>query len=257
MLGIVCTALHVPKINVAMVRTYLDITGCGIGNVVLVLAMYRHRLRGHHPEERPVVYHPEPESFESFIDTTHFEFVRDRPCDRTEFDKAAICNLKTLCEAHAAIRSIVLKQPIPSVVLQNPDIGAGFSIRVGDPRHDAGHTFMTQQAIEAMLREMHKYPKVLVCTNDSTALNAYALSSHVVFVEHTDGTCRNTESHWEQWHALAVCPVVYHGIAMKGDGSRTSTFAPTAAVYGGRCRNLIGVDNAGRLYSYEDDTYRW
>ena len=97
---------------------------------------------------------------------------------------------------------------------------------------------------------MGKYKKVFVCSNDARHLQN--LPSNAVAAAQGADTERNAASHLVQWHCLARCPVVYHGVS-GADGSITSTFGPTAAVYGGAA--IVGVDNAGAVLS--GAAYRW
>jgi len=102
-----------------------------------------------------------------------------------------------------------------------------------------------------MKAEMTTFEKVFVCSNDAKHLRD--LPPNATVLELTDPTQRNAPGHWVQHFGLSRCPVIFHGVG-GADGSITSTFAPIAALYGGKS-HLVGVDNAGNFHAFSG--YRW
>jgi hypothetical protein len=229
-----------------MTNDYLDLSGCGIGNIVLFTAAFSELCI--QEDTCPVIYHPEPETLGVIIDTSLFDVVSERPDGATPFDPSRVCNVVWLFRSVGTMRALVM---VPESL---PDLGAvkaGFCIRVSDPRHDGDVRFMNDVAIATMKEEMKKYTRVLVCSNDRAFLED--LPSNAVVVDYTDPTVRNTTSHMVQWHCLARCPIIYHGVATASDTSVTSTFGATAGVYGGS--TLVGVDNTGAIVT--GHSYHW
>lgn len=224
-------------------QMYVDVCGRGIGNIVLMLAGFM--VMSPPGSKPPVVYCDRPEDL-SGIRTELFEVVTSRP-EGPAAEPWWFCNLRTLLDPEVVrvMRAIVRPQ-VP--LLEEPD--AGFCIRTSDPEHDGDVAFMNATAVEAMTREMVRYRRPVVCSND--ARNLERLPPCARPLEQTDPALRNVASHWAQWHALARCPVVYHGVSGP-DGSATSTFAATAAAYGGGA--LVGVDNQGRVHA--GAAYHW
>lgn len=233
---------------------YLDITGCGIGNIVLCISGFVCECRKRHV--RPVVYCPNPDDL-SRLRKDAFDLVGERPVDREEFDKSLVCNLQTTFDLEVV--RVMQELVIPVKIKGMEAYAAGFSIRTTDPSKDTHEgdivTFMNDVAIDAMKKEMARYEdkKVLVFSN--TKDNLINLPANAVVYEYTNPDERNVSSHWTQWYLLSQCPVVYHGISCCDDDSVTSTFAPTAAVYGGIAKELVGVDNRGTLH--RGQSYRW
>jgi len=227
---------------------YLDLAACGIGNIVLCASGYKYVCDAMgYP---PLVYTPTPEDLSGLRDDV-FVVVTERPEGLVEFDKSLVCAMLTACNPQVLnIMRHIVKPMDPSAVCATlglppgtlDRVSAGMSIRFGDRRHDKDELFMTATAVDALYAEMSRHGAVLVCTNDPEMLPA--LPPNAILAERTDSARRNAASHWAQWHALASCPVVYHGIA-GSDGSLTTTFAPTAAFYGGR--EVVGVRNDGDI----------
>lgn len=229
---------------------YIDVRGCGIGNIVLLLSAFLEWCRAH--GTMPVVVTDEPDTDLGGIRKDKFYVVPEPPVRGIPIHHAAFCTLSTLGRPDIvdAMRDILVERDD----VDDIQCDAAFCIRTADARHDGDVRFMNHEAIAAMKEQMAKYAKVLVFTNDAT--NVGDLPPHAVVYEQTDASLRNAPSHWRQWHALGRCPVVYHGISGM-DGSVASTFAATAAVFGagGGFDRLIGVDNSGRLCFGKD--YRW
>lgn len=225
------------------VAWYVDLSGRGIGNIVLILSAL---LARGVPGLPVVVYCDRPTDLAGLHTEGLFEVVTERPAGPS-MDVSQLCNLATLRHPRVVhmMRAIVIPDTRTDL-----DADAGFSIRTSDPTHDGGALFMNEVAAEAMKHAMTRYRRPIVCSNDKHTLTG--LPPHARVVEDTDPTVRNASSHWAQWHALAKCPVVYHGVS-SDDGSISSTFAPTAAVYGGK--QLVGVDNKGHFFA--GATYHW
>lgn len=221
-------------------RTFLDLSGCGIGNLVLMLGAYLEMCRME--AWQPVVC--TAADLSGVIRTDLFNVVSQRPSLEEgwqEINPSVLCNRLVLAHklVRAALQEIVLPRSLPEGV---GEFQAGFCIRTADATHDDQSTFMNAVAIEAMKAEMLRYDRVFVCSNDAAHLTD--LPPNAVVLEPTDPRERNVAGHWDQWHALASCPVIYHGIGGT-DGSITSTFGPVAAAFGGG--DVVGVNNAGEV----------
>lgn len=223
---------------------YLDINGIGIGNIVLLVSAYVAECAKTH--ETPLVYCTNDSSVWG-LNTEFFEVCTEKPLDTDAVDHSRFCNLGTLArpDVQATMRLVVKRIPV-----DHGGYDAGFSIRTADPVHDGRASFMSDVAKDKARELMRWHSKVLVCSND--AANLVDLPPNAEACELTDPGVRNAPSHWAQWHKLAACPVVYHSTG-EGDGSITSTFAPTAAVYGGAA--IVGIGNSGRAYF--GPGYRW
>lgn len=235
---------------------YLDLRGCGIGNIVLMTAGYSvYHLNGDVSKVRLVC-----SSLQDVwgLRTDLFESVSfgAPPDDEEEkaFPNSLVCNVQTLMHPGVVclMRKIVKPMP-PDLFKDMKDVQAGFCIRTTDSRHDGESRFMNDKAIEAMHQEMQKYRSVMVFSNKGS--NLLSLPMNATAYEFTDSSKRNTEAQWRQWYALSLCPIVYHGIGSAADTSVTSTFAPTAAVFGDRCRTLVGVDNTAGQFT--GPSYHW
>lgn len=217
----------------------LDLRRCGIGNIVLQAALLR-------LERPPVIVHDAPHEL-GILDTSLFEITDDA----TRVDpglNSALCTLGALKAAYkcGAIRRVV--KPI-DLDLDLDGVQAGFCFRVKiDDLDGDSDEFMNDLAVSTMITESMKYDKVLVVGNDESLLERVAmLHPNVIAMPATNVGVRNHPDHVVQWHALSRCPVVYHGVRGES-GGLTSTFAPTAAVYGGIdpvSGDLLGVDNDG------------
>ena len=229
---------------------FLDLTGAGIGNVALGLAAYLKWCAEHHA--RPVVHSPGPLTG---VRVT-FDLASSNP-GGPAFDFQSVCNLRTVMDPGVRewmLRVVKVPPDIERTWRHFRDVAAGVCIRVSDARHDGDARFMNEAAVTALKREVAAFgargQRVLVCSNDAACLGD--LPDNAVTYEATDPAERNAAGHWMQWHLLSRCPVVYHGVSGP-DGSITSTFAPTAAVYGKA--KLVGVNNHGGFVA--GDRYHW
>ena len=245
----------------------MDVRGCGIGNLVLLVAGYIRHAR----TVPPYLVHDTPEE----LAILNLKTVKD-PVECAESGLSymsttdacsAFCNLRELFHPELpAIMHSIVQPPLP---LPRHGADAGFCFRVTKPHLDRGYTFMSDKAIAAMMDAMHAFEKPFVCCNDAALLKKLLASHPGAIAMPSRGTedVRNAPDHIHQWFALAECPIVFHGIGGGGGsggggehggsgehGAIASTFAPTAAVYGG-CRAIVGVDNDGVMYG--GSTYRW
>jgi hypothetical protein len=228
---------------------YLDLDSfSGIGNAVLLLVTYF--LECSQREQCGVVKCNSPALLQ-WLRLGWCRVVQSVEADWTAKSKEGMCCLRALYLGRNILKALVYRPK---------DAGryagrwaAGFCIRTADPRHDGTVVFMNPVAVATMIDRIREYaPKpVLVCSNDSR--NLRNLPDNAEVLELTDPASRNQSSHWQQWFALASCPRVYHGVSSPEDRSVTSTFAPTAAIYGDA--QLVGVDNTGAVY--EGGSYRW
>lgn len=222
-------------------RVCVCLSGRGIGNIVLMLA-FALRVAREVGTAKPVVV-AAPPGVRDRVAQNLFEFVDSPPDDYdcVMIDPVSACSLSFLRspQTRAAMREVVL----PDDSVDGADVDAGFSIRTANPTFDGDARFMNDVAIAAMKREMSKYRKVMVFTND--AANLVDLPANATVADCTRGDARNVDSHWAQWHALAKCPVVYHAIS-GDDGSMASTFAAVAAAYGDGVP--MGVTNHGVVH---------
>lgn len=184
--------------------------------------------------------------------------------DEDDADLSKYCNLSALArpETIQAMRRIVIVPDGLEEIMRKTFRGvqAGFCIRTSDEAYDGACRFMNDRARATMIALMSRYERVFVCSND--VRNLENLPSNALVFEKTGdddddddrSSKRNALSHWMQWHVLARCPVVFHGVSGR-DGSITSTFGSTAAFYGGGIP--VGVDNDGNVFATTTTGYRW
>ena len=218
----------------------LDLDDCGIGNVVLMAAGFL--LASRRFGWLPVLYCTDPAKL-CGIDTSLFRVVTTKPSHILEFDKSTVCNARTLLDAHVqkVVREIVrAPDNLEEFTQQFEGTVAGFCLRTANPQHDGDVKFMAESAVAAAKEEMRKFSKVFVCTNDPKNLND--LPPNAWHVDGSDASVRNVPDHWIQWHILSRCPIVYHGIGSTAHNAVTSTFAPTAGIYGNMSM-LVGIDS--------------
>lgn len=239
---------------------YLDCTNQGVGNIVLSMAAYLafERQRHNDPAFRPIVYCLRSYYLKG-IRTDLFRIVEEPPVHARRFNMGVI-NLLLL--SHPVVQQTmheIVRPPVHPETIASWTAGAeaAFCIRTSDPSKwptDKGTVFMNAVSVQTMLEEMRRYSRVLVCANEGAGIRQEDLppGARLMRICETEEPCEGLRA-WMQWHAIASCPVVYHGVAGGADGSITSTFAPTAAVFGGR--RILGVDNDGNIYS--DDKYHW
>ena len=238
-----------------VVGVYIDLSGCGIGNVVSGLAGFLVFCRG--KGLVPHVFTDAPENDLECVRPDMFRLLSALPAPDSgwiNISLAHFISILTLFDpaVRAAMREIIV-EPADLQDMLSPIAGAqaGFCIRTSDERHDDSFKFMNDTAVQAMKNEMASFDKVSVCSNDARHLRD--LPPNAVVLELTDPEQRNASGHWIQWKALARCPIVFHGVG-GADGSITSTFAPIAALLGGKS-HLVGVDNSGDFHSFSG--YRW
>ena len=243
----------------------LDLRNCGFGNVLLMAA-------GHLRNGGVAVYHDAPEAELGILDLSHF--VLDPDASRVDPKlNARYCNLSTLLDP--AVARVMRRSANGSFGVANGSFGvangsfgvangseespkknaadAGFCFRVRNPALDGDVEFMNEAAIEAMLRLMTRYTNPFACSNDRAVLaRVTERVPWAITVDCASWGARNAADHVAQWLALSKCPIVFHGVG--GNGSVTSTFAPTAAIFGG-CEALVGVDPFGN--ACYGDSYHW
>jgi len=224
----------------------LDLRNCGFGNVLLMAA-------GHLRNGGTALFHDAPEAELGILDLSHF--VVDPDASRVDPKlNARYCNLATLLDPEVArVMRRITNGSSPEDDVQAVD--AGFCFRVRNPALDGDVEFMNDAAIEAMIRIMTRYKKPFACSNDRAVLARvtervpWALTVDCK----TSWGARNAPDHVAQWLALSKCPIVFHGVG--GNGSVTSTFAPTAAIFGGVATALVGIDPFGN--ACYGDSYHW
>jgi hypothetical protein len=225
----------------------LDLTTCGIGNIILMAAA--HKVACDALGVPAGLRHDVPDMLR-VIDTTAFEMH-----DVVDPDlPPKYCNLATLRNAEVVecMRKIVKRPP-----LTLPDLrtDAGFCFRISVPALDYGCLHMTEGAIRVMIKLAKTYARPFVCSNDKDVFERVLREvPAAVGLGCTSYGVQNHDEHVMQWLALSSCPVIYHGVGMTIDGSITTTFAPTAAAYGG-AREIIGINNFGR--SCVGTKYAW
>lgn len=223
----------------------LDLRNCGFGNVLLMAA-------GHLRNGGVAVYHDAPDAELGILDLSHFVMDPDASCVDPKLN-ARYCNLSTLRDPAVArvMRRIVNTPPLETSTIDDAD--AGFCFRVRNPALDGDVEFMNEAAIEAMIRLMTRYKKPFACSNDRAVLaRVTERVPWAITVDCASWGARNAPDHVAQWLALSKCPIVFHGVG--GNGSVTSTFAPTAAIFGG-CEALVGIDPFGN--ACYGDSYHW
>jgi hypothetical protein len=226
----------------------LDLRKCGMGNVLLLAAAH---LVASPTGQRPVIAHDSPETELHVLDTTFFRVVHPDSARIDPSLNARYCNVRTLFspDVQHVMRYITR---IPEWIRVAGDafvakhaIDVGLCFRISDPALDGNDQFMNDASCSKMIRIASRSNAPFVCSNDSRILQRIrSLLPHSICVDCSTYGVRNAEEHILQWYILSKCPVVYHGNG--GNGGISSTFAPTAAVYGNS--HIVGVDNAGRVH---------
>jgi hypothetical protein len=239
----------------------LDLRGCGIGNIVLEAACHAYdcAVRG----VPAVIVHDDPSEL-GIMDLDYFVVTPDASyADPTLNPKYCCLGAYFSEEVRRSMQDIVRPRVLP---VDMTGVEAGFCFRISIPDLDGDVEFMNDAAVDRMIREMKKYSKVFACSNCEDLLRRVAASHpDVVTIGSDDFSARNADDHALQWHALAACPIVYHGVRGGCDGNvKTSTFAPVAAAYGQRCRGErpiipVGINNRGELRAGHlgPDRYGW
>lgn len=230
----------------------LDLSTCGIGNIVLMAAA--HKVACDANGVLPVLFHDAPEKL-GILDESLFD-IRRTPDDAIVDPDlpGTYCNLKILRNPAVVecMRKIVKRPPL---ALPDMRADAGFCFRVSIPELDYGCLHMTEKAIDFMIKLAKTYARPYVCSNDKRVFERVLREvPNAVGLECTSYGTQNHAEHIMQWLALSACPVVYHGIGTARDGSITTTFAPTAAAYGGT-RQIAGITNFG--VAYVGKGYAW
>lgn len=227
----------------------LDLRGCGIGNIVFEAAAHAHNcaVRG----IPAAIVHDDPTEL-GILDLTRFDVTSDASRADPTLNPMYCCLRAFFSpEVRESMRSVVRPRDVP---IDMTGVEAGFCFRISNPALDGDAEFMSDAAIDRMIAEMKKYSRVFACSNSEELLRRVVASHpNVATLGSDDFSARNADDHALQWHALAACPLVYHGIRGRAGGT-TSTFAPAAAAYGQRRRFLgpiipVGIDNAGELYA--------
>jgi len=237
----------------------LDLRGRGFGNILLMAA-------GHlvgAEKKRPPLYHDnaEAELFGILDVAPHFEMTDDETLVDPSLN-ATYCSLRALCDPDVrdAIRRIarVPEETKRRVEDLGADFDAGFCFRIANPALDGTEvTFMADVEFDTMIAMMRGFRRPYACSNDEAVLaRVRELAPHCVTLPCSTYGQRNAPEHVDQWYALSTCPVIVHAVGHDGrDGRWTSTFAPTAAVYGPATSSLIGVEPSGALCF--NDRYHW
>lgn len=227
----------------------LDLRRCGIGNIVLEAACHAYdcAVRGVLPA---VIVHDDPSELR-VLDLDYFVVTPDASRVDSSLNPKYCCLAACFSEeVRRSMQDIVKPRDLP---VDMTGVEAGFCFRISIPALDGDVQFMNDAAVDRMIREMKKYSKVFACSNCEELLRRVVASHpNVVTIGSDDFSARNADDHALQWHALAACPIVYHGVRGGCDGNvRTSTFAPVAAAYGQQCRDRtvipVGIDNRGEL----------
>jgi hypothetical protein len=139
---------------------------------------------------------------------------------------------------------------------QYKGLEAGFAFRFGDTRFDKNCVFMNDVGVHKMVEKMRQYTRVFVCSNNNAFVQQLKkVFPHIVTCNTGEGDTRFDSAHLLDWAALSLCPVVYHHVKTIGspDSEITTTFAPSAALYG-KAR-VVGMDNHGNIF--EGSSYHW
>ena len=219
----------------------------GFGNVCLMVSQYYRQCML--TNKKPVIYTKTPERVVG-IKNELFEFTTDDTgAEIMPVTLNRLFNVQTAGYLHKVV-------DVPDVSMPS-NIKAGFSFRFGDPAFDDEYEFMNQTCVNAMLHQFSQYERVFVCSNknDFIVKLKHTFGDKIYSVNDEGEDCRFSRDHLKQWVMLSKCPIVYHPIQTVGspDHMITSTFAPTAAVYGG-CE-VVGVNNNGQLF--HGNTYHW
>lgn len=235
----------------------LDLRGRGFGNILLMAA-------GHlvnSENEKRMLYHDnaEAELFGILDVEKYFEMTDDESLVDPSLN-AKYCSLRALCDPDVrdAIQRIARIPEDAKRRVQGEEFDAGFCFRVTNPDLDGTDvTFMTDVEFDTMIVMMRGFRRPYACSNDEAVLaRVRELAPHCVTLPCATYGRRNAPDHVDQWYALSTCPVIVHAVGLDGrDGRWTSTFAPTAAVYGPETSNLIGVEPSGALCF--NDRYHW
>lgn len=221
----------------------------GVGNVFLMLGSYydwcmRHQLT-------PVICTRHPEKIVG-IRKELFRILETAPPGAKMFDmkfSVAILNEHTRRGMEKIVDVPLLRSE------QYKGLEAGFAFRFGDTRFDK-HVFMNDVGVQKMVEKMHQYNRVFVCSNNTAFVQKLKkVFPHIVTCNAGEGDTRFDSAHLLDWAALSLCPVVYHHVKTIGspDSEITTTFAPSAALYG-KAR-VVGVDNRGNIF--EGSSYHW
>jgi hypothetical protein len=221
----------------------------GIGNIFIYFSQYYRWCKLNN--KNPIVYTHRPEKIVGLKDGL-FEFTSIKPENLITPE----CSMRSLF--HISMPGYMNRIiDVPNIDFPD-DIVAGFCFRFGDPKFDEGIQFMNDKCVNTMMNEMKKYNRVFVCSNKNSFIKDLKKQfgeEKIYSLNDEQEDSRFNPKHIEQWFALSRCPIVYHFIKTYNSDSNeiTSTFAPTAAVYGGG--EVIGVDNNGDMF--HGQTYHW
>lgn len=221
----------------------------GFGNVVIYFSQYYRWCKLNN--KKPIVYTTKPEKIVG-LKNGIFEFTSIKP----EHVISPSCCLSALFNINIPgyMHRIV---DVPDIDFPD-DIVAGFCFRFGDPLFDKDFIFMNDKCVETMINEMKKYNKVFVCSNKNSFVKDLRDQFGEEKIYSLNVDCEDNRfvtSHMKQWTALSKCAIVYHSIKTMNSGEKeiTSTFAPTAAIYGGS--EVVGIDNNGNIF--HGSNYHW
>jgi len=221
----------------------------GFGNQVIFISQYYRWCKLN--AQKPIIYTKTPEKVYG-IKKDLFEFVTEKPNELIDppCTLPSLFNIKTLGYMNKVI-------DIPDIKIPD-NIEAGFCFRIGDSEFDNELVFMNETCIEKMCDIMKQFKKVFVCSNKNSFVETLIekFGNDKIFTLNKLGdNLRFNNSGLCQWSALSKCPLIFHHVKTIGGPSNeiTTTFAPTAGVYGG-CE-IIGVDNNGNIF--QTDRYHW
>ena len=222
----------------------------GIGNVYMLCSNYYKWCQLN--DKKPIIFTTTPEKIIG-IKKNIFEITNktSEPFIDIPLSLNTLFNLKICGYLHKIV-------DVPECDLPT-NIKAGFSFRFGDDKFDDKFTFMNESGAAAMCEHIKKYDRVFVCSNKNSFIEKLKKefgNKKIFSVNDSGEDNRFNSSHLKQWVLLSKCPIVYHSVRTKNGGDTnefTSTFAPTAGVYGG-CE-IVGVDNWGN--QFHGPTYYW
>ena len=222
----------------------------GIGNLFMLCSIYYRWCKLN--DKKPIIYTTTPEKIVG-IKKNIFEITNNtsEPFIDIPISLKNLFNINICGYLHKIV-------DIPDCELPS-NIKAGFCFRFGDPKFDNEYTFINDNGAAAMCEHIKKYDRVFVCSNKNSFIEKLKedFGNEKIFSVNDSGDdTRFNSSHLKQWLLLSKCPIVYHNVRTINGGDTnelTTTFAPTAGVYGG-CE-IVGVDNFGN--QFHGHTYYW
>jgi len=221
----------------------------GFGNQVIFISQYYRWCKLN--SQKPIIYTKTPEKVYG-IKKELFEFITEKPEKLMDppCTLGSLYNVKTL----GYINKIV---DLPKIEIPD-DIEAGFCFRIGDKNFDNDLVFMNENCIDKMCDIMKQFKRVFVCSNKNAFIESLIQkygNEKIYTLNKSGNELRFSNNGLCQWVALSQCPLIFHHVKTYNgpENEITTTFAPTAGVYGGS--ELIGIDNNGEIFS--NDSYHW